>query len=95
MSELKSSMPRLDEIKMLRGERHTDIQDQEEGHEDKVITRLRDALNNDEMTTPDEVIHVLTTDVFEKEKVKLQLNYLHGGAEDEAVDDEKFFLLRN
>lgn len=35
-----------------------------------MITRLRDALKNDS-TTPDEVINVLTTDNFEKEKLKL------------------------
>ena len=59
-------------MKILRGERHIDVEDQNLGNEDKMITRLRDALKNDG-TTPDEVINVLTTDNFEKEKLKLQL----------------------
>ena len=70
--ELTAIEPKLDEMKILRGERHIDVEDQNLGNEDKMITRLRDALKNDS-TTPDEVINVLTTDNFEKEKLKLQL----------------------
>ena len=69
-NELTCKVPKLDEIKILRGERHIDVEDQTHGHEDKMITRLRDCLNND-LSTPDEVVSVLTTDKFEKEKVKL------------------------
>ena len=68
--ELTAIEPKLDEMKILRGERHIDVEDQNLGNEDKMITRLRDALKNDS-TTPDEVINVLTTDNFEKEKLKL------------------------
>ena len=57
--ELTAEEPKLDEMKILRGERHIDVEDQSLGNEDKMITRLRDALNNDG-TTPDEVINVLT-----------------------------------
>ena len=72
MEELTAIEPKLDEMKVLRGERHIDVEDQNNGIEDNLITRLRDALNGD-IATPDEVINVLTTDKFEKEKVKLQL----------------------
>lgn len=70
LDELNAAMPKLDEIKLLRGEIHTDADDQVFG-EDKIITRLRDALYNEDICTPDEVINILTTAVFEKEKMKL------------------------
>lgn len=59
-----------------------------------MITRLREALHNEDITTPDEVINILTTAVFEKEKLKLQLQYMQGGSEDEKDDADKFFLKR-
>ena len=37
-AELKSMMPKLDEIKMLRGEQHINVEDVKLGHEDKLIT---------------------------------------------------------
>ena len=74
-------MPKLDEIKMLRGEPHADLEDQGIG-EDKMITRLREALYNEDISTPDEVINILTTAVFEKEKMKLQMQYMQGGSDD-------------
>ena len=70
--ELTAPVPKLDEMKILRGELHIDVEDDNMGVEDNLITRLRDALQSDQ-TTPDEVINVLTTDKFEKEKLKLQL----------------------
>ena len=51
--------------------------------EDRMITRLREALHNEDIYTPDEVINILTTAVFEKEKLKLQLQYMQGGSDDE------------
>ena len=80
-------------MKILRGERHIDVEDQNLGNEDKMITRLRDALKNDS-TTPDEVINVLTTDKFEKEKFKLQLQYMNGASDDEHAEDGKLFIQR-
>ena len=93
MEELYAIAPKLDEMKILRGEKHTAVEDEQLGIEDKMITRLRDALNND-VTTPDEVINVLTTDNFEKEKVKLTLQYMNGGSDDETIDEEKVFIRR-
>lgn len=76
MNQLQAAMPKLDEIKMLRGEQHIDLEDHDLGHEDQIITRLREALHNEDICTPDEVINILTTAVFEKEKMKLQLQYM-------------------
>ena len=36
-----------------------------------MITRLREALYNEDICTPDEVINILTTAMYEKEKLKL------------------------
>ena len=59
-----------------------------------MITRLRDALRSD-TTTPDEVINVLTQDIFEKEKLKLQLQYMNAQSDDDEEDkEEKIFLKR-
>ena len=91
-ADLKAIEPKLDEMKILRGERHIDVEDQNLGHEDKLITSLRDTLKNDS-TTPDEVINALTTDNFEKEKLKLQLQYMNGASDDE-IDDPKIFIKR-
>ena len=41
-----------------------------------MITHLRDALNNEDITTPDEVINILTNATFEKDKMKLRLEYM-------------------
>lgn len=41
------------------------------GHEDVMITRLREALHNEDINTPDEVINILMNAVFDKEKRKL------------------------
>lgn len=73
MDELYSNIPKLDEIKILRGEQHeTEEDEQQLGMEDKMIIALRDALHNEDTCTPDEVINILTTAIFEKEKMKLQ-----------------------
>jgi len=93
MDELSAAMPKLDEIKILRGERHTDLEDQQLG-EDKMITHLRDALHNEDMITPDEVINVLTNSVFEKEKAKLRTAFMEGGSDDEVIDEDKIFMRR-
>ena len=45
--ELHAIAPKLDEMKILRGEKHTAVEDEQLGIEDKMITRLRDALHND------------------------------------------------
>ena len=58
-----------------------------------MITRLKDALNN-EASTPDQVINILTTDKFEKEKLKLQLKYINGQSESDHEDNTKFFVKR-
>lgn len=58
-----------------------------------MITRLRDALNNDG-TTPGEVRNILTTDIFEKEKLKLQLQYMNGASDDEVEQGGKIFIRR-
>jgi len=50
-------------------------------------------LNND-ASTPDEVINVLTTDLFEKEKQKLTIQYMNGGSDDESIDEDKIFTKR-
>ena len=42
--QLTASVPKLDEMKILRGELHIDVEDDATGHEDNLITRLRDAL---------------------------------------------------
>jgi hypothetical protein len=34
-------------MKILRGDRHIDVEDETYGQEDKMITRLRDALNSE------------------------------------------------
>lgn len=93
MAELTAIEPKLDEMKILRGERHISVEDENQGHEDIMITRLKDALISD-TNTPDEVINVLTTDKFEKEKVKLQLQYMNGDSDDEEYDEDKLFLKR-
>ena len=72
MDDLNAICPKLDEMKILRGEHQIDAEDDEAGHEDKMITRLRDALNSEAMQ-PDEVINALTASQFEKEKMRLQL----------------------
>ena len=59
-----------------------------------MITHLRDALNNEDMTTPDEVINVLTNSVFEKDKMKLRLECMQAASDDEVVDEDKIFLRR-
>ena len=61
--------------------------------EDKMITRLRDCLRSD-TTTPDEVINVLTQELFEKEKLKLQLQYMNAASDDENEEEEKLFMKR-
>ena len=91
--ELHAEKPKLDEMKILRGERHIDVEDENLGHEDKMITRLRDTLKS-ETTTPDEVINVLTSDKFEKEKLKLQLQYMNGGSDDEGSEKDTHFVRR-
>ena len=50
-----------------------------------MVTRLRDALRGD-VETPDEVINILTQDKFEKEKLKLQLQYMNAASDDEIED---------
>ena len=80
-------------MKILRGERHIDVEDENLGHEDKMITRLRDTLKS-ETTTPDEVTNVLTSDKFEKEKLKLQLQYMNGGSDDESCEKDTHFVRR-
>lgn len=77
MDDLNAICPKLDEMKMLRGELHIDVEDEATGHEDKMITRLRDALKS-ESVQPDEVINALTASQFEKEKIRLQLQYMNG-----------------
>ena len=59
-----------------------------------MITHLRDALNNEDVSTPDEVINILTNSVFEKEKMKLRMEYCQGGSDDENIDEAKIFLRR-
>ena len=93
LEELTASVPKLDEMKMLRGERHTGVEDHALGHEDKMITRLRDALNRDE-PAPDEVMNVLRTDAYEKEKLKLQLQYMNGGEDDDQTTKGDVFVRR-
>ena len=46
-------------MKILRGERHIDVEDNNQAGEVEMITRLRDALLSD-TKTPDEVINILT-----------------------------------
>ena len=60
-----------------------------------MITRLREALYNEDICTPDEVINILTTAMYEKEKLKLQMQYMQGQSDDEVVDEDKVFLRRN
>ena len=93
LEELTASVPKLDEMKILRGERHTDVEDHASGHEDKMITRLRDALNRDP-PAPDEVMNVLRTDAYEKEKLKLQLQYMNGGSDDDQTAKDDVFVKR-
>jgi len=62
MERLTTLEPKLEEMKKLRGERHNDLEDNNqagEGGESEMITRLRDALLSD-TKTPDEVINILT-----------------------------------
>ena len=58
MAELNAEFPKLAEMKLLRGEKHMQVDDQNSSIEDQLITRLRDALRSD-ATTPDEVINAL------------------------------------
>ena len=70
MDELNAVCPKLDEMKIIRGERHIDVEDETSGHEDKMITRLRNALKSEDLE-PDAVLNALTASQFEKEKVRL------------------------
>ena len=69
--ELRSMVPKLDEVKMLRGEQHINVEDVKLGHEDKLIVQLRQALNRP-TTTPDDICNILTTDIHEKERLQLK-----------------------
>ena len=59
MERLTTLEPKLEEMKILRGERHIDVEDNNQAGEVEMITRLRDALLSD-TKTPDEVINILT-----------------------------------
>ena len=43
-ADMNCNKLKLDEIKMLRGETHINMEDVKQGHEDKLIVKLRQAL---------------------------------------------------
>ena len=74
-AELKSMIPKLNEMKILRGEQHTNVEDLKLGHEDKLIIKMRQALNQPN-TTPDDLINILTADMHERDRLNFQLQYM-------------------
>ena len=66
--DIRSLAPKLEDMKMLRGDRHIDMEDIRLGQEDALIVRLKEALTNESMT-PEDVCNVLVTDLYEKEKL--------------------------
>ena len=66
--DIRSLEPKLDDMKILRGDRHINMEDIKCGQEDALIVRLKESLTNEGMA-PDDVCNVLETDLYEKEKL--------------------------
>ena len=55
-------------MKMLRGDRYINIEDIKLGQEDGLITKLKEALNNENIT-PEDLTNMLFADIQEKKKL--------------------------
>ena len=66
-------------MKMLRGDRYINIEDIKLGQEDGLITKLKEALNNENIT-PEDLTNMLFADIQEKKKLSQQLQHMKKNA---------------
>ena len=60
--EIRSLNPRLEDMKMLRGDRFINMEDIKLGQEDGLITKLKEALTNENIT-PEDLTNLLFADI--------------------------------
>ena len=78
-NEIRSLNPKLEDMKMLRGDRFINMEDIKLGQEDGLITKLKEALTNENIT-PEDLTNLLFADIQEKKKLTQQLQHMKKNA---------------